>query len=166
MQRKLKLFLDTSIISHIVAPHKPYEEAATKAFFRYLADYPDEYELLISPAVRAEVEACPVQIKRKMMTDLLTTFQIAVLPESDEAVQLAQIYLQQGVLSKRSLDDLTHIAYAVVNHCDYILSWNFKHFVNVTTINAVNSINVAMSYRMTSIVTPQFFTGESPNAEI
>ncbi|MGL6225720.1 MAG: hypothetical protein ACRC10_03730 [Thermoguttaceae bacterium] len=159
--RKLKLFLDTSVISHIDAPHKPYEEVATKAFFRYLNQHREEYELVISAVVKKEIDACPKVSKRDNMINLIDEFQVVILPFDEESEQLAQSYIKQGVLSSRSIDDLTHVAYAVVNNCNHILSWNFKHFVNLKTINAVNGINEALSYRRISIITPQFFIGET-----
>ncbi|OGO85052.1 MAG: hypothetical protein A2Y22_06200 [Clostridiales bacterium GWD2_32_59] len=52
-----------------------------------------------------------------------------------------------------------HIAYAVVNNIDYIVSWNFKHFVNIKTINMVNSINMVLGYRQVQIVPPSMLLG-------
>ncbi|MGL6196902.1 MAG: PIN domain-containing protein [Thermoguttaceae bacterium] len=146
--RKLKLFLDTSVISHIEAPHKPSEEAATRWFFHFVSENANEFDLVISQAVLAEINACPNAIKRTRMLLMLNSLNIKELPESDEADRLALEYLKNGILSERSFGDLTHIAYAVVNNCDYILSWNFRHFVNIRTINAVNTVNGANMYSM------------------
>jgi len=64
------------------------------------------------------------------------------------------MYLQYNVLSKKNMVDLAHIACAVSNDCDYIISWNFKHFVNIKTINRVNAVNLLLGYREIKIISP------------
>ena len=32
---------------------------------------------------------------------------------------------------QKSFDDCQHIGVAIINECDCIISWNFKHIVNV-----------------------------------
>jgi hypothetical protein len=44
------------------------------------------------------------------------------LRESDEVTELADRYIESGVLKEKDYDDCLHIAYAVVNDCDVILS--------------------------------------------
>jgi hypothetical protein len=36
-------------------------------------------------------------------------------------------------LKQKSLSDCWHIANAIVSGCDAIVSWNFKHIVNMKT---------------------------------
>jgi len=40
------------------------------------------------------------------------------------------------------LDDCRHIAIATLNKVDYLVSWNFKHIVNVFRIRGYNAINL------------------------
>ena len=72
---------------------------------------------------------------------------------------LANTYLENGVLRKKSLDDLTHIAIATLNECRYIVSWNFKHFVNPKTIKAVNAINLSLNLSQVDIFPPSMMLG-------
>jgi hypothetical protein len=62
-------------------------------------------------------------------------------------------------LKPKSEADLTHIASAVKNDVDYIISWNFKHFVNINTINAVNSVNTMLNYKQVQIIAPNVLLG-------
>jgi len=36
-----------------------------------------------------------------------------------------------------SRDDCRHIAIETITGCKYIVSWNFKHFVNIKTIRSL-----------------------------
>lgn len=58
------------------------------------------------------------------------------------------------MLKEKSRDDLRHISLAVIAECDYIISWNFKHFVNIRTINKVQAVNKLVGYHDISILPP------------
>ena len=74
--------------------------------------------------------------------------------ETEESLELTEKYLKYGVLKEKSRDDLRHIALAVIAECDYIISWNFKHFVNIRTINKVQAVNKLVGYSDISILPP------------
>jgi hypothetical protein len=160
--RKLRLYLDTSVISNIDAPHAPDKEAVTKEFFRIVTEQFDEYELFISPMGLVEIEESP-ESKRLRFINFLKQLSYTQLQESQNAKDLARLYIEQGVLGERHIKDLTHIAYAVLARCDYIISWNFKHFVNVRTISRVNAVNRSNKYAEVIIASPIIITGELPN---
>jgi hypothetical protein len=42
----------------------------------------------------------------------------------------------EKVVGKASFDDCIHIALATINKADILVSWNFKHIVNVYRIRA------------------------------
>ncbi len=52
------------------------------------------------------------------------------------------------------IDDLRHISVAVIADCDFIVSWNFKHFVNVNVINKVQAVNKLLGYYEITIIPP------------
>jgi hypothetical protein len=89
----------------------------------------------------------------------MESLEFTEIPENEDADKLANIYAEQGVLNVKNLDDLTHIAYATVACCDYIVSWNFKHFVNINTIERVKLVNEANNYKNVSIISPFYFIG-------
>jgi len=64
------------------------------------------------------------------------------------------------VLSAKRHDDLRQIAIATVNQCDYIVSWNFKHFVNINVINRVNAVNKLNGYGDVMILPPTMLSGQ------
>jgi hypothetical protein len=160
--RRIRLYLDTSVINYVDVPHLPDKEAITKEFFRIVSELSDEYELFISPVGITELENSP-EPRLSLFTAFLKALEYTEIPESQEAKDLALLYIEEGVLGKRHIKDLTHIAYAVLARCDYIISWNFKHFVNVRTISLVNAANHANNYPSVIIASPIIITGEIHN---
>ena len=158
--RKLRIYLDTSVISMINAPHVPDKEAVTKEFFRYVTERPDEFELFISPVLVAEIKKCPSNERRSKLLDTLNDIPFTFIQETTEIENLVNIFIAEKVLGERHQNDLTHISFAVVARCDYIVSWNFRHFVNYRTINRVGTVLKEYNYGSVFIVTPETFTGE------
>jgi hypothetical protein len=54
-------------------------------------------------------------------------------PAADE---LARSYLAEGILKANMLADAQHIAMATIANVDALVSWNFRHVVNLTRIRA------------------------------
>jgi predicted nucleic acid-binding protein len=149
--KKLKIYLDTSVISHLDQPDAPENEADTKRLWEEIKA--GMYEVFISPVVVAELERC-YEPKRSGLREHLQGIAYTVLQESAEVAELASQYLAAGVLRKKSFDDCQHVAYACVYNCDVLLSWNFKHLVNHKTISGVKSVNALAGYKEMLIYTP------------
>ncbi len=77
-----------------------------------------------------------------------------VLPNTKEIEYLAREYLKNDAIPEKYSEDAYHIAFAVVNEMDYILSWNFKHIVREKTRAVVNMVNTLNKYRRIAIITP------------
>ncbi len=67
---------------------------------------------------------------------------------------MAEKIIDMGILTQKSFDDCQHIGVAVINECDCIISWNFKHIVNVKTIRGVRAITNLEGYKMIEIWNP------------
>ena len=152
--RKLKLYLDTSTISHLFAEDTPEKMADTNQFWQELID--GKYDVYISQVVVDEIEKCP-QPKQGIMLEKLQLLKINFLPETEEIITLANEYVKGGVLKQKSIADCRHIAHAVVNHCDAIVSWNFAHLANFKTINKVKVVNAMFHYKEMNIMPPTMF---------
>ena len=95
---------------------------------------------------------------RKSNAEFLATVCYTKLPQNEEAENLAWMYTIDGVLSQANIDDLRHVAYAVVNRCDYVVSWNMRHLANAKTEVRVNQVNAKEKFMNIVIVTPEHFT--------
>jgi hypothetical protein len=54
-----------------------------------------------------------------------------------------------------SRNDCLHIAIATVARLDLLVSWNFKHIVNINRIRGYNSINIKNGYPSLEIRSPK-----------
>ena len=149
--RKLKLYLDTSTISHLYSDDTPEKMLETNQLWEDFVG--GKYELFISPVVMDEIDRCS-EPKRSNLYAKMEQIQFSILERTDEISRLAKEYVANGVLTEKSIDDCLHIAFAVVNNCDFIVSWNFKHLANVKTIDKVKIVNAINRYREISIVPP------------
>ena len=59
---------------------------------------------------------------------------------TQDAFELAETYITEKVVGKTSLTDAQHISTATVNRADVLISWNFKHIVNLDRIHGYNSV--------------------------
>jgi len=74
---------------------------------------------------------------------------------SKEAIILAEKYLEEKVVGKSSRADCYHIAIATILKADILVSWNFKHIVNVQRINGYNAVNLLNGYQTIEIRNPR-----------
>lgn len=72
-----------------------------------------------------------------------------------EALNLAKQYVDENVVGKTSFDDCIHIALATIHKTDILVSWNFKHIVNVYRIRGYNSVNLKNGYSQLEIRSPK-----------
>ena len=74
---------------------------------------------------------------------------------TDEILKLASKYISEKVVGQTSFDDCIHIATATIYKADILVSWNFKHIVNVYRIRGYNSINIRSNYLSLEIRSPK-----------
>ena len=82
----------------------------------------------------------------------LTTLELKDAPQ--EAVNLAGKYITEGVIGRGKLVDAEHIAIATINRVDVLVSWNFRHIVNLQKIRGYNSVNLKYGYPLLEIRSP------------
>ena len=83
---------------------------------------------------------------------------------NDEAVELATQYIAEKVVGQTSFADCLHIPLATINRADYLISWNFKHIVNVQRIRGYNAINIKNGYKELEIRSPRDFMTYEDNS--
>lgn len=135
----------------------PEKMRETLQFWEELKERED-VETVISRLAINELSKCNEE-KLSFLLSKMAQLDYTEVQITDEDRKLAGIYLNNGVLRQKSIDDLTHIAIAALNGCRYIASWNFKHFVNPKTINAVNAINLSLNLPPIGIFSPSMMLG-------
>jgi predicted nucleic acid-binding protein len=148
--RTQKIYLETTLFNFYVDESRD-AHADTVKLFEDIAK--GKYEAYTSTYVTDELENAP-EAKRDKMMSLITKYNIAVLAPSDEAVKIADIYVEEGIIPQKYRTDGLHIAIATVNDLDIIISMNFRHIVKRRTILATGKINNLNGYRAIEIYSP------------
>jgi predicted nucleic acid-binding protein len=114
-----------------------------------------EFIVLLSTVTQDELEPAPKHVQ-ELIKNMKNDF-VELLTISDEAVELATEYINERVVGQTSFADCLHIALATIHRADFLISWNFKHIVNVQRIREFNSINIRNGYKQLEIRSPRDF---------
>jgi len=112
----------------------------------------NNFHIYISPVTLSELESTPDDDLREKLEE--TVMGHMVLPVTEEIKLLAMEYIKHSVIPEKYEEDAYHIAIAVINKMDYLLSWNFKHLVREKTRKIVEKVNMMNNLRMIDILTP------------
>lgn len=112
-----------------------------------------KYEVYLSKLTLKEVFQCP-EPKRQILLNYLEQIDYVEVSASEESLVLAEKIIDMGILRPKSFDDCQHIALAIISNCDCIISWNFKHIVNIKTIHGVRAITNLEGYKTIDILNP------------
>jgi predicted nucleic acid-binding protein len=148
---RLKLYLDTSILGALADPGPEDRLAATRRLLEGLSS--GRWDGYVSTLVLEEVERAPKAARDKIGRELRKGY-LLVLEESPESLRLADQYLSAGAIPERYEDDARHIALAAINDIAVIVSWNFRHMVNVARKRQINSVNLREGYPLLDLVSP------------
>ncbi len=149
--RKLKVYLDTSVISHLLQEDVPEKMADTRQLWEMFKA--GKYDVYLSTVTLEEIADCP-EPNRSELRKCLEQIKYTILKITDEVEAVANKIVEMGVLTQKSYDDCQHIAAAVVEECNCIVSWNFKHIVRIKTINGVRAIANLSGYKPIDILSP------------
>lgn len=148
--KKQRIYLDTSVFGGYF--DQEFKEFTEPLFDRILKG---EFIVLISTMIDEELEFAPERIKALLLK--LEENSIEFLEDKSETVNLATEYIDQKVVGKTSYADCLHIAIATIYQADILVSWNFKHIVNIERIRGYNSINIKNGYKYLEIRSPREF---------
>ena len=109
--------------------------------------------IIVSDLLEVELLRAPDQVRQFLQT--IPEAYIERLQLSEEAANLADKYIGAKVVGKTSRADCQHIAMATIARADVLVSWNFKHIVNLDKIRGYNGINYQFGYNMIEIRTPK-----------
>ena len=115
----------------------------------------EEFILLYSSVTQGKLENAPNYVKELVKSLKVNDTQYIDLSEA--AIDLANEYISEKVVGLTSYADCLHIALATINRADYLVSWNFKHIVNIQRIIGYNAINIKNGYKKLEIRSPREF---------
>jgi|SRR5476651_2311522 len=145
---KQRIYIDTSVVGGYF--DEEFSEATIALFQRLIND---EVTFVVSELLELELINAPKNVKELLDNYSADKFERIELTE--EAANLANVYIEEKVVGKTSLEDCRHIAMATINKVDVLASWNFKHIVNLDRIKGYNSVNLRLGYSMIEIRSPK-----------
>ena len=148
----MRLYLDTSVLGALTDRHDERRLASTRMLLSAVRD--TTHEAVISNVVQEELERAPAELRRSILTEVRDV-EFELVTESSESGQLVAEYLAAKIVSPRYSTDLRHVAVATVRRVDALVSWNFKHLVNLRTRRAVHAINLRLGFPLLEIVSPE-----------
>ena len=107
--------------------------------------------LVSSVVVEEEIEPAPEPVRRLYAQTFPEENRLAL---SMAAIKLAGFYVQQGVVTPKYLSDARHVAVCAVVGITHLVSWNFRHLVNVEREAGFNAVNGLHGYASVRIVSP------------
>jgi predicted nucleic acid-binding protein len=152
--RKLRLYVETSVWSHWFADDAPERRDATREFLRRCRDSSDRFVTYISVFVLDELRDAPGELAAQLEA-LVEEHRPVMLEPWPDVHELAQSYVELGILPAGKLADRLHVALATAAEMDILVSWNYRHLVNVRRREMINGANQFAGYvRRLEIVTP------------
>ena len=109
--------------------------------------------MIYSRLTDLELDPAPENVRN--LASLIPEKCIEFVEIEDETIELAEQYIKDNVVGKTSRADCMHIALATINSADILVSWNFKHIVNINRIRGYNSVNYKLGYKLLEIRTPR-----------
>lgn len=143
-----RIYIDTSVIGGCL--DKKFEEWSNKL----IGEFKKGIKIaVISDITLDELEEAPEEVQEILNT--IPNENKESLIRDNEVVELAELYIKEKAITRKSYEDAQHIAIANIYKVDTLVSWNFKHIVNLERIRKYNAINLMNGYQILEIRTPR-----------
>jgi predicted nucleic acid-binding protein len=146
--KKPRLYIDTSVFGGVFDIEFEHE---TNLLIEMVKN--GEIICVYSDLCELEMENAPLKVRDHFLNIEKSTTEFVEITE--EINQLAELYVAEKVVGETSIDDCRHIACATINKVDFLVSWNFKHIVNVFRIRGYNSVNLKNGHIQLDIRSPK-----------
>ena len=151
MEHIPKLFLETTVFNFYFEGKQGQKQKDAIRLFKAIAQ--GRYEAYTSKAVMKEIKDASAEKAGKMKA-LSKGYIKRVIQPSPKAKRMADIYVKKGIIPSKFRDDALHIATAVVNKLDFVVSYNLGHIVKTKTMIGTGFANLREGYRQIGLSTP------------
>ncbi|MEO8887633.1 MAG: type II toxin-antitoxin system VapC family toxin [Mucilaginibacter sp.] len=145
---KQRFYFDTSVFGGVYDTE--FEEPTLQLFEKVKLG---EITCMYSDLTIAELNNAPKKVSDYF--ESLPAKNLEFVEITSDSLELARQYISEKVVGETSFDDCIHIALATTNKADILVSWNFKHIVNVYRIRGYNSVNLRKGYTTIEIRSPK-----------
>ncbi len=147
--RKPRIYLDTSVIGGCFDPE--FSVFSVELFQEIAREF---FVPVISQVTIDEIMSAPSIVREKLKA-VLGLAHTEVVSHSSEFTELAEAYIKEKAIPSKFREDATHIAIATIQKVDVLVSWNFKHIVNLRRIHLFNAVNIKLGYPTLEIRSPR-----------
>jgi predicted nucleic acid-binding protein len=141
------IYLDTSVFGgYYDDEFKVY----TRQFFEKV--FNENIIIMVSETVENELKNAPDKVKA--FYNSIPKEILKKVDTTEEIKALANKYVKANIITEKYFSDCLHIATATINNADVLVSWNFKHMVNIERKIGYNVVNSLENYKTIQIVTP------------
>lgn len=136
---KPRVYVETTVVSYLTArPARDVVIAGRQQSTRdWWSDAAARFELVASELVFNEAAQGDVEAARNRM-DVLTS--LTPLDATREALELAQRLVEEGAVPAVAAEDAAHIAIAVANGIEYLVTWNYRHIANAASRSLIEKV--------------------------
>ncbi len=152
MARKLRVYLENSLIGMYFQDEVPHLKEMTREFWR---DVLPAFDAFVSQVVLGEISATKQDELRDAMDKLVGGFE--VLSTTREAVELADVYLSRRRMPRA---DALHLAVASLCEMDYLVTCNLRHLYRRGTQEMIQEVNSRLRILTPAVATPEDFLAE------
>jgi len=151
--KKLRIYIDTSVIGGCFDiefmdwPNKLFDEFREGIKIAVISDITLDEISFARLEVQQKLKTIPEKNKEYLLYD-------------ENAENLAEQYINEKAVTRKYYEDALHIAIATINNVDVLVSWNFKHIVNLDRIRKYNSVNLKHGYQTLEIRNPREILSE------
>jgi hypothetical protein len=151
---KAKVCVETTVVSYLTAwPSRDVIVAAHQQITdEWWRTKRQEFELFASQLVLREAQAGNAEMAQRR---LKTLEEVELLEVTEEALAPAEKLIASGSVPKKAVEDAVHIAVAVINGMDYLITWNCEHIANAKMRDNIDRICRTNDYKPAVICTPE-----------
>jgi predicted nucleic acid-binding protein len=151
---KPRVYVETTVVGYLTSwPSGDLVVAGrqkiTRDWWRYALN---AFELVVSELVHREAAAGDPQAIRDRLEAIRD---LSVLAVNRPAADFAAALVARRAVPSSEPEDAMHIALAVVNGIEYLVTWNFKHIANAAMRSRIQGVCVAEGFDPCTICTPE-----------
>lgn len=154
--KKLRVYIDTSVIAGCLDDEFSLESNQLMEAIKQ-----EKFILLMSDIIVSELINAPQAVKDILLS--IPQRVIEVVKITPEVLQLRDAYINEVVVTSKSINDATDVAAATMARAAAIISWNFKHIVRLDKMKGYNQINLLNGYGILTIISPLEVTIDEAN---
>ena len=146
-------YIETSVVSYLTA--RSSRDVVIAAFQEITREWwrnaSHRFDLVASALAVAEARAGDPDAARTRLEALES---VALLDATPDAESLANALVDVGAIPRQAAADAAHIAIAVTNGVDFLVTWNFRHIANAAMRSRIEQVCRQVGYEPSVICTP------------